>query len=151
MKRINYILLVTLCIASMSAFGQESNKEKMKAFKTAYITDALDLTPAEAEKFWPIYNAYEEKIDKIRFGKSKEIYKKIRNAGGVDKASDELANEYLQSYLDTEIQMANEKRDLYKKLKGVFSAKKAILLVRAEHSFSRELLKRFRDERKPRK
>jgi len=151
MKKINYILIL-MCFLSISVFAQDGNKEKMKAFKMAYITEELALTPAEAEKFWPIYNAHEERMDKLRFGKSREIYKKIREAGGIEKASEQLANEYLQSYLDMEIQMANEKQALYKKLKGIFSAKKAILLERAEHGFSRELLKRFRnDERKTRK
>ena len=34
----------------------------MKALKTAHITDQLDLTSAEAEKFWPIYNEFDAKL-----------------------------------------------------------------------------------------
>jgi hypothetical protein len=35
--------------------------DKFKAKKIAYITDAINLTPAEAEKFWPVYNEFEQK------------------------------------------------------------------------------------------
>lgn len=33
--------------------------EKMKTEKIAFLTSAMDLTPAEAEKFWPVYNDME--------------------------------------------------------------------------------------------
>ena len=35
--------------------------EKFKAEKIAYITNALSLTPKEAEVFWPVYNEFEGK------------------------------------------------------------------------------------------
>lgn len=31
----------------------------MEGRKIAYITDAMELTSAEAEKFWPVYNKCE--------------------------------------------------------------------------------------------
>ena len=39
-------------------------KEKIKAEKVAYLTDYMDLTSAEAQKFWPVYNQAEsEKME----------------------------------------------------------------------------------------
>ena len=38
----------------------------MQALKIAFITQRLDLTSAEAEKFWPIYNEYEVEINNLR-------------------------------------------------------------------------------------
>jgi hypothetical protein len=34
----------------------KQQREKLELFKIQFITKKLDLTPAEAEKFWPIYN-----------------------------------------------------------------------------------------------
>lgn len=40
-------------------------KERIKALKVAYITKELNLTSAEAEKFWPVYNDYFAEIEKV--------------------------------------------------------------------------------------
>ena len=34
----------------------KQQKEKLELFSIQFITKKLDLTPAEAEKFWPLYN-----------------------------------------------------------------------------------------------
>ena len=39
--------------------------ERMKSAKIAFITDRLKLTPQEAEKFWPLYNEYEQQKNEI--------------------------------------------------------------------------------------
>jgi hypothetical protein len=38
--------------------GNGQRQEKIQALKIAFITQKLKLTPAEAEKFWPVYNQY---------------------------------------------------------------------------------------------
>jgi len=40
-------------------------KERIKALKVAYITKELNLTSAEAEKFWPVYNEYFAELEKV--------------------------------------------------------------------------------------
>ncbi len=37
-----------------------------ESLKVAYITKELNLTIAEAEKFWPVYNAYQAEIKKAK-------------------------------------------------------------------------------------
>ncbi|MEI6184745.1 MAG: hypothetical protein WCP65_04395, partial [Bacteroidota bacterium] len=44
-------------------FGKMIRKESLKI---AYITKELNLTTAEAEKFWPVYNAYQAEIKKVK-------------------------------------------------------------------------------------
>ena len=39
---------------------EPKRSEKVAALKRAFITSELALTPVEAEKFWPVYNAHEE-------------------------------------------------------------------------------------------
>ena len=34
----------------------KQQREKLELFKIQFVTKKLDLTPAEAEKFWPLYN-----------------------------------------------------------------------------------------------
>lgn len=48
------------------ANAQPQRGEKIKAIFVAYATKELSLTPAEAEKFWPLYNQYFEELKKTR-------------------------------------------------------------------------------------
>ena len=54
----------------------KQQREKLELFKIQFVTKKLDLTPAEAEKFWPLYNEQKdasqslmqtEKEDEIAF------------------------------------------------------------------------------------
>lgn len=38
--------------------GGEGRREEIRTMKIAFFTDALQLTPQESEKFWPVYNEY---------------------------------------------------------------------------------------------
>lgn len=62
MKKIS--LLILFFVFSLSVFSQnrdqEYDKEKLEAARIAYITNRLDLKPSQAEKFWPIFNQYQE-------------------------------------------------------------------------------------------
>lgn len=39
--------------------------EKIQSLKIAFITQKLQLTPDEAQKFWPVYNEYDNEIRSI--------------------------------------------------------------------------------------
>ena len=38
----------------------KQQRERLESFRIQFITKKLDLTPAEAEKFWPVYNEQKE-------------------------------------------------------------------------------------------
>jgi len=54
MKRL--LLCTSLFLLGMLARAQNGNR--LEALKIAYITNKLNLSPEEAQKFWPIYNSY---------------------------------------------------------------------------------------------
>ncbi len=67
MKKFILLLLVifgSFSLAKAQADGQQ--REKIQALKIAFITQRLQLTSAEAEKFWPVYNDYENEIKSLR-------------------------------------------------------------------------------------
>ena len=41
--------------------------------KIAFITEKLSLTTKEAQSFWPIYNEYSQKIEKLRKTKRSDL------------------------------------------------------------------------------
>ena len=64
MKKI-YTLLLFLFFHSYFCQSQppdEGNTDRIDMIKMAYMSQELNLTPQEAQNFWPVYNNYENEI-----------------------------------------------------------------------------------------
>ena len=71
-----------------------------KRQKVAFITNELDLTPEESAKFWPLYNAFEDKQHEIRKQKLKVYMDRADNS--VEKLSEKDATTLLNQMESTE-------------------------------------------------
>lgn len=73
MKRLLFILSVYL-LAALPAAAQDKQAhfEKIEAAKVAFITKELNLTPKEAQQFFPVYNQYRKEIHTVFQRKRKE-------------------------------------------------------------------------------
>lgn len=60
-------------------------REKVKALKIAFITQKLEITTSEAEKFWPEYNEYEREIKKVSADNKDDVLKTEEKLLGVRK------------------------------------------------------------------
>ncbi|MGA9269342.1 MAG: sensor of ECF-type sigma factor [Lutimonas sp.] len=135
---------IVFCV-SIATWGQGRGQlERIKAFKTGYLTEKLELSSAEAEKFWPIYNKYEKKIFELRIEKRKAEREKISSLGGPEALSDEEATEFLDSLFQNETVVLKTKQELYQELEQVLSPKKLLKLYKAEADFNRRLLSEFK-------
>lgn len=69
-----YLLILTFLLGSFSAaFAQETQpaddmarQEKIKALYVAYVTQQLQLTPEEAQKFWPVHTQFENELKGVK-------------------------------------------------------------------------------------
>ncbi len=68
MKNFLFFLVISLT-SHYICHGQNNNGNlnRVQAAKMAYITTQLNLTPEEAQRFWPVYNAYNAEIKNARF------------------------------------------------------------------------------------
>ncbi|MAO09147.1 MAG: sensor of ECF-type sigma factor [Alteromonas sp.] len=119
--------------------------EKLKAYKTAFITEALDLTASEAEKFWPIYNVHEDKMMALRKSERKEIFETVRH--NLESLSEEEANKLIDRMVDLKSKEFIYEKELIQNLKGILPAKKIIRLKKAEEEFKHMLLDKFRNRK----
>ena len=144
-----FILPIILLFISSVSFSQDfkEKREKVKALKVAYITEQLELTTEEAQKFWPIYNAYDESQAELRYEKMRAILNRFK-PGNVENLSEKEASTLLIQMEKIEEDLFNLRRKFIKDLQGVVSAKKIIKLKKAEEDFNRELLKQMREKRK---
>lgn len=70
MKR--FLLYGFIFLSTCNAFAQDGNK--LELLKIAFISKKLNLSPDEAQRFWPIYNQYTEELRQARMrGGKKEI------------------------------------------------------------------------------
>jgi len=67
------ILILTLFVAGFAGAKAQDNdgpnpkrQERIKALYVAYITQKLSLTSDEAQKFWPVYNQYDNDIQGVK-------------------------------------------------------------------------------------
>tara|TARA_R100000306_G_scaffold8545_5_gene11881 strand:+ start:8515 stop:8973 length:459 start_codon:yes stop_codon:yes gene_type:complete len=152
MNNMKNILILLLLVTSVT-FAQKKDREewhkKIDALKTAHITEALQLSSAEAEKFWPVYNVYDEKMHDLHKTKKKEIYSKLKD--GVDSMNDSDANTLIDKELQLEQKELQYRKELIAELKMIISPGKIIKLKKAEDDFKKELLKRYRQRKDRRK
>lgn len=145
------LLPIFLFLLSAGTFAQagkhREKKAQIKALKVAFITEELKLTSAEAEKFWPLYNAYDSEQSNLRQNKLKSIVSRMES-GNVDAMSDKEATSFLNQMENTEDEIFQNKKKFGNSLKSILPPIKIIKLKKAEEDFSRKLLRQYRDKYK---
>jgi len=143
MKKIFFTLFFSFTFLygnSQNCYAKRNKKEFIDKERIAYFTTYLNLTPKEAEKFWPVYNQYLNEKEKI-YRQIRNIKQKLKNSSNQEgteaiklnqKYIDLLKKEYLL------IKIYNEK---FKKILPIFKVNK---LYFAERDFRRYLIKKIR-------
>lgn len=140
MKRIIYICFFLLGFLQVNAQDRDSHRERIKSHKTAYITERLNLSSEEAQKFWPIYNEFEEK--------KRSLYRKEHaEIENIECISEERASKMLTEYVDIEQQDYLLQRKFFQDLKQIFPATKIIQLKKVEDDFNKKLLREYRERK----
>lgn len=134
----------------MQGFAQDTDNriERIKALRVAFISDRLNLTAEEAQRFWPIFNAFDEKQMELQKQKRLLMFKlRPENASRLsEKESAQLMDE--DERLEDEIQ--NQKRQLVKNLQGVIPNQKILMLRQLEIEFKQKLLEQIKNRRERR-
>lgn len=146
MKRFTIYLMLLFSVLS---FAQNNRKiEKIKAIQVAFISNKLNLTPEEAQKFWPIFNQFSDKQFDLKF-KRKMLLLKMNPESATPISDSEMTKLLADSEnLETEIQ--NNRSRLIKDLQGVISPQKIFMLKQLEEEFKKTLLKQFKNRGKSR-
>ncbi|MDX1685527.1 MAG: hypothetical protein R3275_09840 [Saprospiraceae bacterium] len=114
----------------------EGRLERFEAMKVAHITSFLELTPQEAQSFWPVYNKWDEKRSTLR--------KAMRPEKKIEDMTEKEASDFLDKTLETRKALSEIENSMIEELKSVLSTEKVLKLVQAEHSFHRSVVQRYR-------
>jgi hypothetical protein len=72
MKKFVFISIIFIGGFSFVQAQDDDGKkaEKIQSLKIAFITQKLELTTGEAQKFWPVYSQYENELKQLLTGKN---------------------------------------------------------------------------------
>ena len=148
LKHIALLLGLFLSINSYSQKKQNTNINRVKAYKLAFITDQLNLTEKEAEKFWPIYNAHEKLILKLRIEERKITRVDDIDINNQKEIKESVAKKIVNSLMELREKTYLENQVYFKKLKTFLPYKKILKLQIAEKEFRKTLFENLRKRRK---
>ncbi len=144
----NVCILLFFSVNLTAQHRPPKHHKKIKAYKVAYITEKLDLTESEAQKFWPIYNIYSDGKMALHREERSSIRKRISESGGIQNLTNDEAKEILERIKDISKRKGELKTDFFNKMSGILSYKKLLTLEIAEHEFNRKLIRKLRPQRK---
>jgi hypothetical protein len=124
------ILLLLIMLGSFNLVSAQENPnqqgEKVQALKIAFITQKLQLTSIEAEKFWPVYNQYENEIKSLR------------------------SNNQNGDVLENEEKLLNIRKKYKPSFEKIIGPEKVNQLFSAEKEFRNVLIKRLKNRNQQR-
>jgi hypothetical protein len=141
-----YIVIITCLLTPIFASyaqGPENRKEKIEALKVAYITKKLNLSPEEAQKFWPVYNKYTAELEKSRKDFRGQMVDELKN---IDQMSNAEADKALRDMIEFRSKELDITKQYTNEFKKVISPQKVVKLFVAEQEFKKELLKMLRQK-----
>jgi hypothetical protein len=142
------IIFLALLFVSLNFYAQgESMKEKreqIKVLKAAFFTTEIGFTTTEAEKFWPVYNTYDDKQFELRHQKMKSYVKRMSD-GSLDKINEKEAKLFLAQIEGTEEELFLVRKRFLQNLRTFLPAVKIVKLKKAEEDFNKKLLQQYRN------
>ncbi|MBI9061530.1 MAG: hypothetical protein JEZ14_06050 [Marinilabiliaceae bacterium] len=148
MKQITIIIALLLSVSFMQAQNKKEEKlEKVRAQKIAFLTQKMNLSPDEAQVFWPVYNEFSTQ--------KKELNKKKREAmvelkQKWDTATDAQKEAVADQMIAFRMEEAKLDQSYHAQFKDVLPIDKVLKLYHAELQFKNYLMKQIRSSSKER-
>ncbi len=147
MKKGFFILLILLISPLVKISAQNQNLEKLNAYKIGFFTKKLDLISKEAEKFWPVYNEYQDQKTRIQFEKTMIIRNFNQNESTL---TDAQLTELGDKLAATMVQESALAVTFHNKLKEVLPPAKVIRFYQVENQYKIQLLNELQGKQQQR-
>lgn len=148
MKLFNALMIAFALFITVPAMSQEQDepskdqKERVEALKRAFITERLNLSVAEAEKFWPVFNEFEDKKKEI-----KKVIKQANKACEADPKNEKLLIEKLGVITQKRKEEADVDEKFMKDVLPILGAERTGKLLGIEEEFRKKLMDELRERR----
>src|SRR5262245_19137393 len=149
--KLNHLITASAIFLSLTSQAQPPDrpvKERVEAMKVGFLTERLNLTPEEAQAFWPVYNKYSDELEALR----KTHRENLHNA---KQEYDQMGDKDVEKLVDCEIAFRQNELDIMKKyhpqFKQILPVKKVAKLYRSEEEFKRKLLELIQEKKDDRR
>ena len=151
MKRI-LIILLTIAFAIPAMAQPEPNKQQQRnhryqqiqSAKIAFFTAELELTPKEAEEFWPVYNQYWKERETV----IRRVQGTLRNVNRSLKGEQAMTESEIKKQLEIYINGSSEEgaihKDYFVKFMKILPPTKVAKLYVAEEEFRMKMIHQLR-------
>jgi Spy/CpxP family protein refolding chaperone len=109
------------------------DKEKLESARVAFITNRLDLKPEQAEKFWPLFNKYNDER-----GQMMEQLSSL-NRKSMEETSDAKAREIIQQRFALQQKMLDNEKHFMDAITKVITPVQAVKLSGVNREFTRQV------------
>lgn len=141
-----FAMTLFLCLGSYAQRGgNHGDFEKYKSQKIAFITEKINLSPTEAQNFWPVYNQMEKDRMTIQ-SQRRELEQKTRDEN--IKMTDQEIIKITRDIASTFRKEADISASYNEKFLKILSPQKVLQLYRAENQFRAHLFDQYRKQRK---
>ena len=134
------VVAITFSVFIGSALAQDKPadnmelvKEKIRTDKKLFIAANMELTQSEADAFWPVYEAYQAELGKLRDREVKLIEK---FAASYETMSDDVAKKLLNDSLSIDSSHQKLRESYLSKFRGVLSDKKVARYYQLENKIN---------------
>lgn len=148
MKRLiptSLIAVLTMVIFDSALLAQARPAEiTLQQQKVKFFNQNLQLTASESEKFWPVYNDYQNRRDKITADRNNLLIYFQANSNNMSAAE---ANDAINRYLSFQQQETELLEAYTKRFSEFLSPKKVMQIYIVELDFRKWLLENLRENR----
>ncbi|MBN1131632.1 MAG: hypothetical protein JXR52_05030 [Bacteroidales bacterium] len=136
-----FALLTAIFCAPFLSAQTEEQKKRFEEEQIAFFNQELQLTEKEAEKFWPIYNDFNNRKMRIMEEEKNLLWYFNRNSENI---SAEEIDELLTKYLEINERKNQLERDYHNEFKKILPPKKVMMLYVADRQFRMHLIRQIR-------
>ena len=133
--------LVAAALAAQPAVAQSAPANDLDAMRTAlktdkraYVAASLALTPAQAKKFWPIYDTYQRALDMVARARAVTAESMLNRAGD-EALSNPAAKAFVTQNLVADEAEMKARRKMFNAVMRALPAAKAARYVQLEGKF----------------
>jgi DNA replication initiation complex subunit (GINS family) len=141
--------MISLILAATFIYADAGNrcdwKEKMMSERVAFLTLEMNLTPEEAQVFWPVYNQINGEKDEAIHNVFK-AYKALDEAIKTEKSEKEISR-LLDAYLSAKAAQSEFEKKADEQFRKVLPVSKVAKLYLGEEKFRRQHIRKLHEKR----
>jgi len=138
MKEFKIIVILLLSCNGVLIGQPENDRERIQTAKIAFLSQKLELTPEEAQKFWPVYNEFNQKKKDIQIERRIARLEMEKSSFSDEDAKKMISNEFKAR--KNELQLEEQ---YFQKFQEIITPKKVVRLAHAEREFNSRIIKRM--------